>query len=294
MALNFPASPSLSDTFTDGTTTWQWDGTAWNLVGNTSAVSIPNNFGTISVAGQDDIVADTNSDTLTFVAGSNVTLVTNPAGDAITINSTGGGGGGGDVNQNAFSVVAVSGQSNVEADTTTDTLTFTAGTGISITTNAGTDTVTISSTVSSGVTRFDALTEASTASLSIHDIYEHASLTLRVGNISTSAYTFNSHYSGNNPTIYVLSGTTVAFDLDAVGGHPFELQDNTLTALTTNLVHVSEDGIVSTNSNAQGKDSGMLYWRIPENITNNTNYVYQCQSHAAMFGTITIKRLSNI
>jgi len=204
------------------------------------------------------------------------------------------GGGGGDVNQNAFSVVAVSGQSNVEADTTTDTLTFTAGTGISITTNAGTDTVTISSTVSSGVTRFDALTEASTASLSIHDIYEHASLTLRVGNVSTSAYTFNSHYSGNNPTIYVLSGTTVAFDLDAVGGHPFELQDNTLTALTTNLVHVSEDGTVSTNSNAQGKDSGMLYWRIPENITNNTNYVYQCQSHAAMFGTITIKRLSNI
>ena len=204
------------------------------------------------------------------------------------------GGGGGDVNQNAFSIVAVSGQSNVEADTTTDTLTFTAGSGISITTNAGTDTVTITSTVSPGATTFNGLSDISSAGIDVHDIYEHASVTFRVDNVGTTAYTFNSHYSGNNPTIYVLSGTTVAFDLDEIAGHPFELQDNTLSALTTNLVHVANDGTVSTNSSAQGKSSGMLYWRIPESITNNTNYTYQCQSHASMFGTITIKRLSNI
>ena len=34
MAINFPNSPSVSDTHVVGGTTWQWDGTAWNIVGN--------------------------------------------------------------------------------------------------------------------------------------------------------------------------------------------------------------------------------------------------------------------
>ena len=292
MAINFPNTPANDETFTQGNTTWQWDGTAWSIVGNTSAVSIPNNFGTISVAGQDDIVADTNSDTLTFVAGSNVTLVTNPAGDAITINSTGGGGGGGDTNQNAFSVVSVLGQNNVEADSVTDTLSLVAGTGIILTTNQASDSVTI--TASAGVTSFGTLTDIQAASIDVHDVYEHAIATLRMGNIGTSAYTINSHYSGNNPTITVLTGTTIAFDLDDIGGHPFELQDNTLTGLTSNLAHVAADGTVSLDSNAQGKSSGMLYWRVADNLTNNTTYVYQCTSHSAMFGSMKIKNMDNI
>jgi plastocyanin len=115
---------------------------------------------------------------------------------------------------------------------------------------------------------------------------------LRVNNVGTGAYTINSHYSGNNPTIYVISGTTIAFDLDGSAGHPFELQDNTLTALTSNLVHVSSTGTVSTNSAAQGKTSGTLYFRVPENT--NTTYAYQCTSHASMVGNITVKRLSLI
>ena len=107
-----------------------------------------------------------------------------------------------------------------------------------------------------------------------------------------TAYTFTSHYSGNNPTIYAISGTTIAFDLDNIPGHPFEIQDNTLSALTSNLVHVTSNGTVSTNSAAQGKSSGTLYWRIPEGSPGT--YVYQCQSHASMFGTITVKDLSNL
>jgi len=204
------------------------------------------------------------------------------------------GGGGGDVNQNAFSVITVAGQSNIEADTTTDTLTVVAGTGIGITTNAAGDSLTITNSQVAGAATFDALSDVQTAGIDIHDIYEHAIATLRMGNVGTTAYTINSHYSGNNPTITVLTGTTIAFDLDGIGGHPFELQDNTLSALTTNLVHVAEDGTVSTNSNAQGKSSGMLYWRVDDAITNNTNYVYQCTSHSAMFGTMKVKNMDNI
>lgn len=49
-------------------------------------------FKTISVAGQSDIVADGIEDTLTLVAGSNVTITTNAGTDTVTISASGGGG----------------------------------------------------------------------------------------------------------------------------------------------------------------------------------------------------------
>ena len=45
-------------------------------------------FKTISVSGQDNVVADTTTDTLTFAAGSNVTITTTAASDTVTIAST--------------------------------------------------------------------------------------------------------------------------------------------------------------------------------------------------------------
>jgi hypothetical protein len=45
-------------------------------------------FKTISISGQSDVVADSATDTLTFVAGSNVTLTTDATTDTITIAST--------------------------------------------------------------------------------------------------------------------------------------------------------------------------------------------------------------
>lgn len=52
-----------------------------------------NLFQTISIAGQSDVVADTTADTLTLVAGANVTLTTNAATDTITITAAGSAGG---------------------------------------------------------------------------------------------------------------------------------------------------------------------------------------------------------
>lgn len=45
-------------------------------------------FKTISVSGQNDIVADSATDTLTLVAGSNITITTTESTDTLTINST--------------------------------------------------------------------------------------------------------------------------------------------------------------------------------------------------------------
>lgn len=52
-----------------------------------------NLFGTIAVSGQSNVVADAANDTLTLVAGSNITITTDAGADSITITGTGGGSG---------------------------------------------------------------------------------------------------------------------------------------------------------------------------------------------------------
>jgi len=283
MAINFPNDPTNGDTYTLGNNIWQYDGTAWNIVSYSSVVSL-------SSASIDSLL---DVDTSSVLPTDGQSLVWNSAGSIwapATVES--GGGSDGDTNQNAFSSIAVSGQNSVVADVTTDTLTLVSGTGISITTDTTTDSITIANTSSAGSTNFAALSDVLTASLTVDKIYEPAIAMLRVDNVGTSSYTFPSHYSSNNPNIYAISGTTIAFDLDAIPGHPFEIQSPTGDPYNTGLVHVSTTGTVSTGSSAQGKDSGTLYWRIPESISGN--YRYQCQSHASMVGAITLKRLSII
>ncbi len=166
----------------------KWNGSAWAPAADLSGAANQNLFETIAVSGQSDIVADGVTDTLTFAAGSNITLTTNASTDTITIAASGGGSaltiqeegsslstagstlnfvgagvtasgtgatktitipGTGTVSE-AFKTIAVSGQSNVVADGATDTLTLAAGSGMTITTTAGTDTITFASSGGGG------------------------------------------------------------------------------------------------------------------------------------------------
>ena len=156
---------SLTDVVITGVSNGQvlkYNGTNW--INDTDAGSSSNSFTTIAIAGQDSalgfISASSATDTLTFAAGSGITLVSDVGTDTITITNTG-------VSQNAFSTVVVAGQSSVMADTAADTLTLVAGTGITLTTNAGTDTITITSTANTGNITFVANTIDSTDSTSI-------------------------------------------------------------------------------------------------------------------------------
>jgi len=289
MALNFPANPTKGDRYTSGSTAWEFDGTAWSIVSSkVSPTTIPNTFNTISVSGQENLVANSTNDTLNVIGGTDITVTTDPATDALTITSTASVSGGGG-SQNLWETIAGDTGSLI-AQTPNDTITFVGGTNIG--TSVANDEVTINFTGATGSDTFDGLTDATTAGLDISRIYMPAIAMLTVDNTGSSAYTFNSHYSGDNPTVYALAGATIAFDLSAAGGHPFEIQSPTSTPYNTGLVHVAPDGTVTTGASAQGHDDGVLYWQIPEAISGT--YRYQCQSHVAMVGGINIRRLSVI
>lgn len=250
----------------------------------TNTASAGNSFGTVAVAGQSNVAADQSNDTLTLVAGLNISISTDASTDTVTINAVSGG-----ASANSFSTIAVSGQSNIEAEQLSDTLTFVAGTGITITTDAGTDSLTISA--STGPTTFNGLTDATSASVTIDKIAYPAITLLQVTNNSSVSYLFNNHYSGNNPTVYAISGTTIAFNLN-VAGHPFLIQTSGGSNYDTGLIHVATNGTVSTGSSAQGQTAGTLYWQIPIGTTGN--YRYQCSIHGGMVGVLSIKDLTAI
>ena len=72
----------------------KWNGSAWAPAADATGGGggSQNLFSTIAVSGQSDVVADATTDTLTLVAGSNMTITTNAGSDTITFASTGGGG----------------------------------------------------------------------------------------------------------------------------------------------------------------------------------------------------------
>ena len=288
MAINFPSNPNANDTYASAGTTWIFDGSVWNVISSTTVINIPsmNNFQNVAVSGQSTVIADSSADTLNLVAGSNITITTDAATDSVTINSTASGG----EASNTFATIAVSGQNSVVADDSNDTLNLAAGSGITITTDSGTDTITINNSQSAGVTNFSALTDATAAGLTVDEIYLPAITALNVTNSGASAYLFD-QYSGNNPEVYAINGTTIAFKLNAQG-HPFLIQTGAGVNYNTGLVHVTTAGAVTTGASAQGKDSGTLYWKIPSTISGS--YRYQCSIHGAMVGNITIKNFGSI
>jgi len=171
----------------------KWSGSEWAPAADNAGGGSTNGFQTVAIAGQSSVVADSTTDTLTFVAGSNITLTTNAGTDTITIAAGGGGAaitvqeegsslstaattlnfvgsgvtatgsgatktitipGTGTVSE-AFKTIAVSGQSSVVADGATDTLTLVGGSNMTLTTNAGGDTITFASSGGGGASASD-------------------------------------------------------------------------------------------------------------------------------------------
>jgi len=148
----------------------------------------------------------------------------------------------------------------------------------------------------SGSATFSGTTDATAASITIDEVAYSAIARLAVSANGTTAYQFNSHYTGDNPTIFVLGGATIAFNLSEAS-HPFKLQADTGSGfedITTGLIHSTTTGTLTTNASAQGKVSGTLYWNVPVTAASG-GYRYICSSHpGSMLGTITHKSLNSI
>ena len=291
-----------------------------------------NSFSTISTSGQSDIVASSGTDTLTLVAGSGIGLATNSSTDTLTITNTANA-------AYAFTNVNITGSNNITAGSASDTITFEGGTNVTLASNSSTKTVTINATASSqnvfttfevpsgtnpeangssdtlifsagsGITitgdaNTDTITIAASGGGSSWDPRTLAVTMLDVRSPGSSAYTMfypdTTQLGGNNPTVYVMSGTTICFDLTNVGNsHPFILKNvnsntsGTTNRLTSGVVHWDGNSTY-TNNPSVGHTSGYLFLTPPIGTANQTAWGYQCTSHSAMLGTISIKAIESI
>jgi plastocyanin len=146
--------------------------------------------------------------------------------------------------------------------------------------------------IASEPTDVSAFADLSDVYLTSDQISYQAITRLQVTASGSSGYIFGDQYNNVvNPTVYAISGTTIAFRL-LVPGHPFLIQTSGGVNYNNGLIHVDYDGIESFGSDAQGKTEGTLYWQIPFNTTGN--YKYQCSVHLGMNGVVTIKDISTI
>lgn len=123
--ITFSGSGALANSGTSSLTAFTGSGTSSGT--NTGNQNL---FSTIAVSGQSDVVADTTADTLTFAAGTGVTITTDPTTDTVTITATGSGG----------TVTSVSGTANqvsVATGTTTPVISLIGPHGFTTQTNHG-------------------------------------------------------------------------------------------------------------------------------------------------------------
>ncbi len=271
-------------------------GTTFNFVGSgvtatgtgaTKTITIPggasqNVFDKVAVSGQTNVVADSASDTLTFVAGTNVTITTDANADSVTINSTG------STDLNSLSAGAVNTQNdsigfidaddsnNSKKESIVDFLTAIAGTGV---------------TVSSGQ-----LTAATgTLSNVVEDTTPQLGGDLDV-NGKTIMHTFNITASGSNhyvfadtggiwfptaendPTLYLRRGEQYKFN-NISGAHPIRIQ-------STQPNNTNTTGTAYSTGVTNNAGNGAVIFKVP--MSAPATLYYQCTSHPLMNGTINI------
>lgn len=174
-----------------------------------------NSFTNIAVTGQNTVVADQANDTLTLVAGANITLTTNDATDSITISST-------SVATNAFGVVTGN-TGTATADLPTDTLAITGGTGIS---TAATDTpdglvITNTDTGSAARTAHEAAADPHPQYTTTAEAAAAApvqSVNGQTGNVTVAAGTNNNATTRTAPTASASTAVTTIASLPIAAG----------------------------------------------------------------------------
>ena len=168
---------------------------------------------------------------LTLVAGSNITITTDPITDVTTIAAIAG-------TSNSFTTIAISGQDSatgfISASDANDTLTFAAGTGITLTTDAGTDTITITNT-GAGQNTFSTVAVAGQSSVVADSAADTLTLVAGTGiTLTTNAGTDTITITGTASTgnITFVANTIDSTDSTAITFTPSVVFDSDITVGT--------------------------------------------------------------
>ena len=267
MAINFPATSGQptdgSFTYTAIGITWAWDGTTWKAQGVTGTYELPiasstilggvkvgnnltiqgdgtldaqtgasvNCFSNIAVSGQTTISADSNSDTLTLVAGTGITLTTNGTADSITIDAAASSSYG-DSDVDTHLNVGSAGINQVLSWNGSDYAWTAAGAGSSLQAR----TIAQGSTASIAVDASDDITIACAKTYVLHKIQTNIPAWVTVYTDTTSRTNDATRNYTNDP----LPGSGVVAEV-------ITTENNSVQLLTPGVIGFNNDGTPSTN-----------------------------------------------
>jgi len=206
-----------------------------------------NIFQTIAVAGQSNVVADSTTDTLTLVAGSNITITTDATTDTITINGTSGVGTFQPIDDDLTAIAGLTGTSGI--------LTKTAANTWSLDTNTYLTTGTAASTyqpIDSDLTAIAALSNANNnfivgnGTAWVAESGDTARTSLGLGTNDSPQFTAVNIGNATDTTVTRVSAGVIAIEGDTVATVG---RANTFTAVQTfnNTVSINAEADV-TNS----------------------------------------------
>ena len=244
-----------------------------------------NSFTTIAVSGQNNVVADSGSDTLTLAAGSNVTLTTNDSTDTVTIAASGGG----------SSTLSGLSDTSISSSASGQTLMYDGSNSYD------NKQIKVFEDNAAFTAAFPLFFGAQMFTISAAD----TSYGYRFENYNSNGTNMDSGAGDAVGTLTVFEDQIMMFQLNQ-GGHAFAIRTginppSTLTGtnLTSsnggnNLIHIATDGTVTSGTSANGKTSGTLIWKVPHFGSNQAStYYYQCTAHPSqMYGLIKIRTIT--
>lgn len=282
---------NLTDVSSTAPTTGQvlkYNGTEWAPGTDASGSGASNSFETIAISGQSSIVAESATDTLNLVAGSNIALTTDAGTDSITIESTASGSTQLNVEKNILSgdgsTVAFTVSSSIVSENNTQIYIdgvyqskdnySTSGSTVTFTTAPanGAEIEIIHFVSVQGIIRTDTFT----------------------GDNSTVAFITGSGILDENNTQIYLDGVYQSKDNYIVSGSTVTFSTAPPTGVAIEVVHIKAAGTSTINDNQFTGDGSTTDFTLSQSVTdeNNTfvfiNGVYQDKStYSILQSTLT-------
>jgi len=278
---------NLTDVSSTAPTTGQvlkYNGSEWAPGTDASGSGASNSFETIAISGQSSVVAESATDTLNLVAGSNIALTTDASTDSITIASTASGSTELNVEKNILtgdgSTVAFTVSSSIVSENNTQVYIdgvyqskdnySTSGSTVTFTTAPpnGAEIEIIHFVSVQGIVRTDTFT----------------------GDNSTVAFTVGTTIIDENNTQIYIDGVYQSKDNYTVSGSTITFSTAPPTSADIEVVHIKAAGISTINDNQFTGDGSAVAFTLSQSVTdeNNTfvfiNGVYQDKSTYSIAG----------